>query len=115
MDSVLIINIYTVIHILKNKNNSGFLWINLPNNTSVNTLNKLLNAKYPNDFTNKELADLIKNDLRKFEKKGKPISGRVRCEYDPDAAVGSRYSLVEMKPNESYDDYISPEYGYLDK
>lgn len=74
-----------------------------------------INAKHPNSLATKELVDLISHDLKRFERKGRPISGRVRCEYDPNAAAGSRYSLVEMKPNESYDDYISPEYGYLDK
>ena len=72
-------------------------------------------AKHPNNLNTNELVSLIGNDIKRFEKKGKPISGRVRCEYNPDAAAGSRYSLVEMDPNESYDDYISPEYGYVDK
>lgn len=74
-----------------------------------------INAKYPNNLNTEELVNLLRNDLAQFQNKGKSISGRVRCEYNPDAAAGSRYSLVEMDPNESYDDYISPEYGYVDK
>lgn len=73
-----------------------------------------INAKYPNDFGTKELAKAIKKDLKKFERKGKPISGRVRCEYNPDAPSGSQYSFIEMNDDEQYEDYMDPKYGYTD-
>ena len=74
-----------------------------------------INAKYSQNFGTKEMANAIKRDLKqKFEKKGKPISGRVRCEYDPDAPIGSRYSFVEMDDDESYSDYMNPKYGYTE-
>ena len=71
-----------------------------------------INAKHPQAFGDKELVSIVKADIKKFSGKGKPISGRVRCEYDPDAPKGSRYSLVEMDDDESYDDYKDPKYGY---